>query len=61
MPEHTSVAKDVCVKWIEELGFYLPGKCSNVPQYQHIFFGAYLGNRYKKSSPDVNTYKLINP
>ena len=55
MPEHTSLTEDVCAKWIEELGIYLPGKCGDPPWYHETFYGAYQGKRYYKSSPDVKT------
>ena len=53
MPEHASVTRDVCARWIEELGIYP----INTAFHDH-FFGAYMGNQYIETSPDVNKIKL---
>ena len=57
MPDHTSVTKHVCGKWVEELGIYLPGKCGS-----GTFYGAYLGNMYYSDvSAEVNDTSCILP
>ena len=58
MPEHASVTRDVCARWIEELGIYLPGKCPINTAFHDHFFGAYMGNQYIETSPDVNKISL---
>ena len=50
MPEHISVTKSVCGKWVADLGFFLLGKCGG----HEYFYGAYGGIKYKKGGPKVS-------
>ena len=47
IPEHTSVTRSICAKWVETLGINLPGRCAGeLP----TFYAAYQGIKHSSKS-----------